>query len=82
MAIEDACVLAECLDASANSIEALRHYERRRRRPAVRIQRTANAFAYLLAWRRAPALRLRDLGFRRLPGLQRRAISALMKGRS
>jgi 2-polyprenyl-6-methoxyphenol hydroxylase-like FAD-dependent oxidoreductase len=80
MAIEDAGTLADCLQAAADPVDALSHYERRRRGPAARVQRASAAFGYLLARRSPAVVRLRDLGFRSSAGVQRRALSLLMSG--
>ena len=66
MAIEDAYVLAECLERTPDEPDrALRQYERKRRRRTARVQRAArqNGRAYHLkepfAWLRNRALRSR-----------------------
>lgn len=80
MAIEDACVLGECLGGRAELPAALRAYERRRRGPASKIQREANLFAGLLSLRHRRLVRARDTLFRRLEGVQRHALDHLSHG--
>jgi 2-polyprenyl-6-methoxyphenol hydroxylase-like FAD-dependent oxidoreductase len=79
MAIEDAGVLRESLEANADGRIAFSTYARRRRKVATRIQLGSIAFAGVLGMRRRLMLRTRDAGFR-IEWPQSKAIERLMRG--
>lgn len=81
MAIEDAAVLAECLEGDAAIPDALHRYERLRRHRAARVQRTATAFGGGLRIRSTPGMPARELALGQATArVQRRALAWLMEG--
>jgi 2-polyprenyl-6-methoxyphenol hydroxylase-like FAD-dependent oxidoreductase len=67
MAIEDAVILARCLDEEAEVVKALRRYERTRGPRTASIVRGARAYGWMGQWESTFATRLRSLLFRSTP---------------
>jgi 2-polyprenyl-6-methoxyphenol hydroxylase-like FAD-dependent oxidoreductase len=81
MAIEDGTVLAQALESASGLAEALTLFEGVRRKPTADVQRRSVLFERVIAWRRPPAVRLREAAFGPpLDRLQTLAVSRLMRG--